>query len=195
MGGLIQTASGSGLGLGTPLTKRSGWVVHCRVEHGCPAGDNVVGAPEVHLFGGQHRDAPVPVLGIVPTEERSTEGLGLALVSEPSGKRGMVLQGLELSLGERIVIPRPEAGSTSGSRRGQREVERCIGSSLELPDPSAGSGPGAGRHASGSSAGSTGRPGPSSPGPPPSSPRRSGCRCPGSRTGSSSSTSSAPAAA
>ena len=25
---MIQTASGSGLGFGTPLTKRSGWVVH-----------------------------------------------------------------------------------------------------------------------------------------------------------------------
>ena len=89
--------------------------------------------------------------------------LGLALIPELSGKRGMVLQGFELSLGKTGCHPTPEAGSTSGSRRGQREVERCIGSSLELPDPSAGSGPGAGRHASGSSAGSTGRPGPSSP--------------------------------
>ena len=37
------------------------------------------------------------VLGIVPAEERSTERLGLALIPEPSGKRGMVLQGFELS--------------------------------------------------------------------------------------------------
>ena len=44
------------------------------------------------------------VLGIVPTEERATKGLGLGLVVEPPGKRRMVLQGLELSLGERIVI-------------------------------------------------------------------------------------------
>ena len=35
------------------------------------------------------------VLGIVPAEERSTERLGLALIPEPSGKRGMVLQGFE----------------------------------------------------------------------------------------------------
>ena len=39
------------------------------------------------------------VLGIVPAEERSTERLGLALIPELSGKRGMVLQGFELSLG------------------------------------------------------------------------------------------------
>ena len=44
------------------------------------------------------------VLGIVPAEERATEGFGLALILEPSRKRGMVLQGLELGFGERIVI-------------------------------------------------------------------------------------------
>ena len=49
------------------------------------------------------------VLGIVPAEERSTERLGLALIPEPSGKRGMVLQGFELSLGKRVVIRTPEA--------------------------------------------------------------------------------------
>ena len=44
------------------------------------------------------------VLGIVPPEKRSTEGLGLPLIPEPPGKRGMVLQGFELSLGKRVVI-------------------------------------------------------------------------------------------
>ena len=35
-------------------------------------------------------EMPLAVLGIVPAEERSTERLGLALIPEPSGKRGMV---------------------------------------------------------------------------------------------------------
>ena len=30
----FQTASGSGLGFGRPLTKRSGWAVHAVFEHG-----------------------------------------------------------------------------------------------------------------------------------------------------------------
>ena len=73
-------------------------------EHGLPSGDDLFGVTEVDLFGGQHGDAAMAVLGIIPTEERATEGLGLALIPEPPRKRGMVLQGLELSLGKRIVI-------------------------------------------------------------------------------------------
>ena len=70
----------------------------CFAEHGFPAGNDLIGVPEVDLLGGEHRDAAMAVLGIVPAEERSTERLGLALIPEPSGKRGMVLQGFELSL-------------------------------------------------------------------------------------------------
>ncbi len=73
-------------------------------EHGLPAGDDLIGVTEVDLFGGQHGDAAMAVLGIIPTEERATEGLGLVLIPEPPGKRGMVLQGLELSLRERFVV-------------------------------------------------------------------------------------------
>ena len=61
------------------------------------------------------------VLGIVPAEERSTERLGLALIPEPSGKRGMVLQGFELSLGKRVVIrhlrPAQRAGHAEVSEK------------------------------------------------------------------------------
>ena len=61
------------------------------------------------------------VLGIVPAEERLTERLGLALIPEPSGKRGMVLQGFELSLGKRVVIrhlrPAQRAGHAEVSEK------------------------------------------------------------------------------
>ncbi len=63
VGGLIQTASGSGwVPDGNASDEAFGMGGPCRVEH--PAGDNVVGAPEVDLFGGQHRDAAMAVLGI-----------------------------------------------------------------------------------------------------------------------------------
>ena len=89
----------------------------CRVEHGRPTGDDLVGVPEVDLLRGQHRDAAVPVLGIVPAEERSTERLGLALIPEPPGKRGMVLQGFELSLGKWQPLPQARTQSRLGSGR------------------------------------------------------------------------------
>ena len=59
-------------------------------EHGLPSGDDLFGVTEVDLFGGQHRDAAMAVLGIIPTEERATEGLGLALIPEPPRKRGIM---------------------------------------------------------------------------------------------------------
>ena len=52
MGGLMKTASGSGLGFGTPLTKRSGMSGPCFAEHGFPAGNDLIGVPEVDLLGG-----------------------------------------------------------------------------------------------------------------------------------------------
>ena len=51
-------------------------------EHGLPAGDDLIGVTEVDLFGGQHRDTTMAVLGVVPAEERATEGLGLILIPE-----------------------------------------------------------------------------------------------------------------
>ena len=38
----------------------------CLAEHCLPAGDDLIGETEVDLFGRQHRDAAMAVLGIVP---------------------------------------------------------------------------------------------------------------------------------
>ena len=51
MGGLMKTASGSGLGFGTPLTA-FGMSGPCFAEHGFPAGNDLIGVPEVDLLGG-----------------------------------------------------------------------------------------------------------------------------------------------
>ncbi len=68
----------------------------------------------VDIIGGEHRDPSVAMLGVVPGEERATEGDGRFDVLEAIGKAGMVLQGLELRLGERIVIGHP--GSAQRAR-------------------------------------------------------------------------------
>ncbi len=44
------------------------------------------------------------VLGVVPREERAAVGRGVLDVEETTGEAGVVLQGLELRLRERVVI-------------------------------------------------------------------------------------------
>ena len=76
------------------------------LEHG-------LGAIMVNILGGEHRDPTVAMLGVVPGEERAAEGGGRCDVREAIGKARMVLQGLELRLGEGIVVATPGAGSAS----------------------------------------------------------------------------------
>ena len=102
-GGLIQTASGRGSGFGIPRTKRSGMTG--------PGGLKDAPAPVEHALGSmmdvvraEHRDPAMAMLGVVPREERSAEGAGGGDVVEAPGEAGMVFQGLELRLGERVVV-------------------------------------------------------------------------------------------
>ena len=73
----------------------------------------------MNVVRGEHRDAAMAMLGVVPGEERSAEGDGGGDVVEAPREAGMVLQGLELRLRERVVIghlgaaqraPDPEVG-------------------------------------------------------------------------------------
>ena len=52
LGGLIQTASGSGLGFGSPETKALGMSGPCLAKHGLSAGDDLICPTEVDVFGG-----------------------------------------------------------------------------------------------------------------------------------------------
>ena len=66
------------------------------------------------IVWGQHGDTAMAVLGVVPREERPAEARGVLDVDEATGKAGVVLQGLELRLRERIVIG--DLGTAQGSR-------------------------------------------------------------------------------
>ncbi len=54
------------------------------------------------------------VLGVIPREERPAKSDGLIDVGKAAGEPGMVLQGLELRLGERIIIG--DLGATQRAR-------------------------------------------------------------------------------
>ena len=65
---------------------------------------HALGSMVMDIVRGEHGNAAMSMLGVVPREERSTEGDGGGDVVEAPGEAWVVLQGLELRLGERIVI-------------------------------------------------------------------------------------------
>ena len=65
---------------------------------------HAVGSMMMDIIWGEHGDLCVAMLGVVPGEERSAEGDGSGEVVEAPREAGVVLQGLELRLGERVVI-------------------------------------------------------------------------------------------
>ena len=65
---------------------------------------HALGSMMMDVVRGEHRDPAVAMLGVVPGEERSAEGDGGGDVAEAPREAGVVLQGLELRLGERVVI-------------------------------------------------------------------------------------------
>ena len=67
---------------------------------------------------GEHRDPGMSMLGVVPREERAAEGRRDGDVFEPPGEAGVVLQGLELRLGEGVVV----ADLGTAERAGHPEV-------------------------------------------------------------------------
>ena len=63
---------------------------------------HAVGSMMMDILWGEHGDPCVAMLGVVPGEERPAEGDGSGEVVEAPRESGVVLQGLELRLGERI---------------------------------------------------------------------------------------------
>ena len=80
--------------------------VHPRAggEHAFIAGVGVLSSGSSPRGRGTHGDSPMAVLGVVPREERPAEGDGGVDIVESPGEAGVVLQGLELGLGEGVVI-------------------------------------------------------------------------------------------
>ena len=74
------------------------------IEDALALGEHVGGTAMVNIARGQHGDAPVTVLGVVPRKEGAAECGGLLDAAEPTRKAGMVFEGLELGFRERVVI-------------------------------------------------------------------------------------------
>ena len=75
-----------------------------RGEHGRARRDALVGVAMVHVVGRQQAEAAVPVLGVVPGEERVAVGAGIVDRAEALREVRPVLQGLELRLREGVVV-------------------------------------------------------------------------------------------
>src|SRR5262245_19541306 len=73
-------------------------------EDGLALGDDVVRPTVVKYLGREQADAAVVVLGVVTGEEDLAEAAGVLDRAEAFGKLGPVLQGLELTFRERVVI-------------------------------------------------------------------------------------------
>ena len=69
-----------------------------------PLVEHAPGSMMMDVVRGEHRDPAMAMLGVVPGEERSAEGDRGGDVVEAPGEAGVVLQGLELRLGERVVV-------------------------------------------------------------------------------------------
>ena len=78
------------------------------------------------IIGGEHRDPGMAVLGVVPGEERPAEGDGGGNVFEAAREAGVILQGLELRFGERVVV----ADLGAAQRAGDPEVGEELGGAL-----------------------------------------------------------------
>ena len=58
----------------------------------------------VHLVGRHQADAGMVVLLVVPIEEAAAEASGVLDAAEALGEPRLILQGLEVAFGERVVI-------------------------------------------------------------------------------------------
>jgi hypothetical protein len=59
---------------------------------------------KVDVVGREQREAAVPMLAVVPREEPAAERVSRGIGSEARRKIAVVLEGLEVGLGERIVV-------------------------------------------------------------------------------------------
>ena len=65
---------------------------------------HALGSIVMDVVRGEHGDPAMAMFGVVPREERSAEGDRGGDVVEAAREAGVVLQGLELGLGEGVVV-------------------------------------------------------------------------------------------
>ena len=74
------------------------------IERELPCGKGLLRSTLVDVVRRQVCDPAVAMLGVVPREEGPAESLGGFLAGETRGETRVVLEGLELGLGEGIVV-------------------------------------------------------------------------------------------
>ena len=65
---------------------------------------HALGSMVMDIVRGEHRDPAMAMLGVVPREEPSAGGYRGGNVVEADTEAGAIPQGLELRLGERVVV-------------------------------------------------------------------------------------------
>ena len=100
--------------LGDALNEAFGMSRPGRVHDLLPLGEDLWCSAIVNVVWGQHADAAVSMLGVVPRKERPTVTRGMLDACEAPRKAGLVFQGLELRFRERIVVA--DLRSAEGSR-------------------------------------------------------------------------------
>ena len=75
---------------------------------------HALGSMVMDIVRGEHGNAAMSMLGVVPRKECSTKGDGGGDVVKAPGEAWVILQGLELSLGKRVVIG--HLGAAQGAR-------------------------------------------------------------------------------
>ena len=94
---------------------------------------DVVSLAVVDLVRGHQAEAGMMVVLVVPSEEVTAEVLGVLDAAEALGELGLVFQGLEVGLRERVVV----GGVGPAVRPGDAEVGQHQGGGLGLHRPAA----------------------------------------------------------
>jgi hypothetical protein len=87
-------------------------------KSGLACGVNGIGLAVMHLVRGHQADPGVVVVPVVPVKERATEAAGVLDAAEALGEPRLILQGLEVAFGERVVV----AGVRAVVRAGDAEA-------------------------------------------------------------------------
>ncbi len=90
--------------LGAALNEAFGTSNPGRVHDPLPLAEYLRCSAIVNVVRGQHGDAAVSVLGVVPRKERPTVIRGMLDAGEATREAGLIFQGLELRFRERVVV-------------------------------------------------------------------------------------------
>src|SRR5208282_5573789 len=76
----------------------------CFAEYGLPRLQHCVGIAVMDRGGREQAEPPVVMLVVLPSKECRGEALGMFKTVEAFGELRPILHGLELALGERVVV-------------------------------------------------------------------------------------------